>query len=90
MLMYNLIEYSGDYMKISGLLWQNYRNERFIYGNGVIIDVPDDSNSASFKYKQRITGQRGNDETKGIQIMAPLAQTFVARRRGGEGGWCWW
>ena len=39
-----------------------------VYGNdinnGVIIDVPDDSDSASFKSKQKITGQTGNNGTK--------------------------
>ena len=38
---YNLIEYSGNYSKTSGSLWQYYRDELFI-NNGAIIDVPDD------------------------------------------------
>ena len=37
---YNLIEYSGNYSKTSGSLWQYYRDELFI-NNGAIIDVPD-------------------------------------------------
>ena len=50
--MYNLTEYSDNYSKTSGTLWQYYRDEPFL-NNGVIIDVPDDPNSASFKSKQK-------------------------------------
>ena len=70
--MYNLIEYSDNYSKTSGSLWQYYRYEPFINNNGVIIDVPDDFNSASFKSKQKITGQTGGNGTKDFQIMVPL------------------
>ena len=72
MLNYNLTEYSDNYSKTSGSLWQYYRDEPFINNNGVIIDVPDDPDSASFKSKQKITVQTGNDGTKDIQIMVPL------------------
>ena len=46
--------------------------EPFIKNNDVIIDVLDDSDSASFKSKQKITGQTGNDGTKEVQVMVPL------------------
>ena len=46
---YNLIEYCDNYLKISGSLWQYYRDEPFI-NNGTIIDISDDPDSASFKY----------------------------------------
>ena len=72
MRMYNLIEYSDNYLKTSGSLWEYYRDEPFINDNGVIIDVSDDPDSASFKYKQKITGQSGNDRTKNVQIMVLL------------------
>ena len=58
--MYNLVEYNDNYSKISGSLWKYYRNEPFINNNGVITDDPD---SASFKSKQKTTGQTGNNET---------------------------
>ena len=35
-----------------GSLWQYYRDEPFIGDNGNIVNAPDDSNSASFKYKK--------------------------------------
>ena len=67
--LYNLIEYSHNYSKISGSLCQYYTDEGFICNNGVIVNVPDDLDSASFKYKQEITQ---NDRTKDVQIMIPL------------------
>ena len=51
--MYNLIEYSDNYLKTTGSLWQYYRVEPFIGNNENIIDVPDDPDSASFKYSNR-------------------------------------
>ena len=70
--MYNLIEYSDNYLKASGILWQYYGDERFMKNNGVIIDVPDDPDNASFKSKQKITFQTGNDGSKDVEIMVPL------------------
>ena len=72
MSMFNLLEYSDNYLKTSGSLWQYYRDEPFINDNGVIINVPDDPDNASFKYKQKITAQTENDGTKDVQIMIPL------------------
>ena len=69
--MYNLIKYSDNYSTTSVRLWQYYRDESFI-NNNVIVDVPDDPDSASFKFKQKVTGQTGNDGTKDVQIMVPL------------------
>ena len=66
------MEYSNNYLKNSGSLWQYYRDEPFINNNGVIIDVPDDPDNDSFKYKQKITSQAGNDGTKDVQTMVPL------------------
>ena len=56
--MYNLIDYSDNYTKKSGSLWQYYRDELF-NNNGTIVNIHDgfdDSDSASFKYEQKITG----------------------------------
>ena len=63
MLMYNLIEYSDNYSKTSGSLWQYYRYD------------PNDNitQSESFKYKFKITGKSpvaGN--TKDAKIAVPL------------------
>ena len=54
MLMYNLIEYSDNYSKTSGSLWQYYRDETFLDVNSAIADFPaDDNNSALSKFKNR-------------------------------------
>ena len=60
---YNLIEFSNNYSKTSRSLWQYYRNEPVLGNNDSIVDLPNDNNSASFKFKQKITGQTGNDGT---------------------------
>ena len=77
--MYNLIEYSHNYSKTFGSFWKYYREEPFA-NNGAIIDVPDDRDCASFKYKQKIIGQTGNNGTKNVQIMVPLKYLSNFRR----------
>ena len=63
MSMYNLIEYSDNYAKTSGSLWQYYGDEP----NNVL------ANSKSFKFKGRITGKTPvNDNEKDVEIMVPL------------------
>ena len=42
--MFNLIEYSDNYSKTSGSLWQYYRDEPFLDTNGAIADFPTGSN----------------------------------------------
>ena len=63
MLMYNLIEYTDNYSKTSGGLWQYYR------------DDPNDNltESESFKSKMKITGKTPNNgNTKDVEIILPL------------------
>ena len=61
--MYNLIEYSDNYVKTSGSLWQYYRDER----NDNL------ANSESFKFKVKITGKTpAADDEKDVEIMVPL------------------
>ena len=71
--MHNLIEYGDNYSKISGILWQYYRDEPDLGNNGNIIDSPNDNNSSiSFKFKYQITGQTENDGIKDDKIMVLL------------------
>ena len=61
--MYNLIEYSDNYSKTSGSLWQYCK------------DIPNDNStdSESFKYKVEITGKTPNNgNTKDVEIIVPL------------------
>ena len=71
--MSSLIECRDTYSKTSGGLWQYYRNEPALNDDGNTIDFPNDSyNSISFKFKQKITGQTVNNETKDVETMIPL------------------
>ena len=65
--------HSDVYWKTSGSLWQCYRNEPVLGNNNNIIDfLANNNNSISFKFKQQITGQTGNDGTKNVEIIVPL------------------
>ena len=60
---YNLIEYSDNYSKTSGTLWQYYKDDP---NNNL-------AKSESFKYKVKITGKTPNDRnTKDVEITLPL------------------
>ena len=61
---YNLIEYSDNYSKTSGRLWQYYRNEPDLTYAGAIDNFWTADDSASFKFKQKITGATDDDGTK--------------------------
>ena len=63
--MYNLIEYSDNYAKTSGSLWQYFRDE----------PVADDDieDSESFESKIKITGKTpNNNNVKDFEIIVPL------------------
>ena len=61
--MYNLIEYSDNYAKTTGSLWQYFRD-------GPNDDIED---SESFKSKIKITGKNPDDDNeKDVEIMVPL------------------
>ena len=71
MSMYNLIEYSDNYSKTSGRLWQYYK------------DILNDNlaRSESFKYKVKITGKTPADgNTKDIEIIVLLKYLSNFRR----------
>ena len=71
--MYNLIEHSDNYSKISGIFWQYCRDELALAANGDINYFNADNPSTNlFKIKEKITTQTGNNGTKNIEIMVPL------------------
>ena len=67
---YGLIEYKDNYSKTSGSLWEYYRDEPTLTNAGAPNNFP--GNGASFKYKQKIIGSKGNNGTKAVKIMVPL------------------
>ena len=56
MLMYNLIEYSNSYSKISGSLWQYCKDTPASYNNGGIANLNEANATDSFNFKGKITG----------------------------------
>ena len=70
--MYNVIENVAKYSKSSGSLWQYYREERAMTDVGAIADFSAADNSASFKFKQKITGATDNHGTKNVEIIVSL------------------
>ena len=66
--MYNLREYSDNYSKTSGSLWQYYRDASFLDNNGAIADFSaNNDNSASFKFKTKIECRTENNGTKNVK-----------------------
>ena len=70
--MSNLIEYSDNYSKTSGSLWQYTKDIPAVNNNNAIVDFTDNNVTDSFNFKLRITGQTGNDGTKYVEIMVPV------------------
>ena len=72
MLMYNLIEYSDNYAKTSGSLWQYCKDIPARDANNEITEFRVNNTTDSFKFKAKITGQTRDDGTKDVEIMVPL------------------
>ena len=70
--MYNLIEYSDNYTKTSGSLWQYCKDIPPRNNNNEIINFLGNNNTDSFNFKAKITSQTGNNGTKDVEIMVPL------------------
>ena len=73
MSMYNLIEYSDNYSKKSGNLWQYCKDIPAVSNNGNIVDFDGANATDSFNFKTKITGQTNDDgKINGVEIMVPL------------------
>ena len=75
--MYNLIEYRDNYSKTSGSLWQYCKDIPAVDNNNAIVNFTDNNLTDSFNFKVKITGQTGDDGTKNVEIMVPLAYLSV-------------
>ena len=69
---YNLIEYSDNYSKTSGSLWQYCREIPAVNNEGNIVEFTGANATDSFKFKTKITGKTNNDGIINVEIMAPL------------------
>ena len=70
--MYNLIEYSDNYAKTTGSLWQYYKDIPARNNNNEITEFTLGNTTDSFNFKVKFTGQTGNNGTKDVEIMVPL------------------
>ena len=74
MSMYYLMCYSNNDSKTCGGFWQNYRDEPITNNASVITDFPANDNTDLSNFKQKLTGQTGDDTTitTDVEIMVPL------------------
>ena len=77
--MYNLIEYSDNYSKTSGSLWQYWKDIPAVDNNGAIVDFKGANATDSFNFWTKITGQTVADNKNGniagsvdVELMVPL------------------
>ena len=68
--MHNLIEYSDNYSKTSGVLFQYCRDVPAVDNNGAVSDFTDaNATTDLFSLKEKLTG---SNVTKNVEIMVPL------------------
>ena len=79
MQLYNLIEYSNNYSKTSGSLWQFCKDIPAVDDNDAIVDFNGANCTDSFSFKTKKTGQTVADNKNGnvagrisVEIMIPL------------------
>ena len=69
---YNLIEYSDNYLQASGSLWQYCQDIRAVDNNNPIMNFDENNLTDSFNFKAKMTGQTRNNGRKNIEIMVPI------------------
>ena len=75
---YNLIEYSDNYSKTSGSLWQYCKEIPAVNNAGNIIDFTNTITTDSFKFKTKITGQTNNNgRIDNVETMTPLKDLII-------------
>ena len=73
MRMYNSIEYSDNYSKTFGSLWQYFKDIPTVNSNRDIAEFNWTNACGSFNFKAKLTNQTGNNETTDdIEIMVSL------------------
>ena len=70
--MYNLTEFSDNYAKTAGSLWQYCKDIPALNANGEIIVFDVNNVTDSFNFKVKFTGRTRNNGTKDVEIMVPL------------------
>ena len=70
--MYNLIEYSDNYSKASGSLWEYCKDIPAVDNNKAIVYFAESNLTGSFNFKLKMSFQTGDDGIKNVKIMIPL------------------
>ena len=70
--MYNLIEYTVNYLKTSGSLWQYCKEVPAVNDNGIIFNFDGINDTDSFKFKSNIISKTNNNGIINVEIMFPL------------------
>ena len=67
------MEYSDNYSKTSGSLWQYCKDIPAVNNDGDIVDFNGANATDSFNFKTKITGQTDNNRRiDNVEIMVPL------------------
>ena len=69
---YNLIQYSDNYSKTSGSLWQYCKEIPVVNNAGDIGEFNGANATDSFNFKTKITGQTSNNGRIDVEIMVPF------------------
>ena len=72
MQMHNSREYSDNYSKASGNLWQYCKDISSVNNNGDIVEFNGATATDSFNSKAKIIGKTGDNGTKEVEIMIAL------------------
>ena len=70
--MYSLIEYSDNYSKTYGSLWQYCKDITTVNNDGNIVNFGKANLNDSFNFKVKMTGRTDDNGTKDVEIMVPL------------------
>ena len=71
--MYNLVEYSDNYLETSGSLWQYCKEIQEVNNASNIVDFNGANATDSFNFKTKITGQTCDyGRIHDVEIMVPL------------------
>ena len=79
--MYNLIEYSENYSKTSGILWQYCKEIPALNNDGAIIGF-NGADADSFNFKTKVTGQTTDNNKNGnIAGRVNIEKMFLLKYR---------
>ena len=70
--MSNLIEYSDNYSKTSGSLWQYTKDIPALNNDNAVVNFSNNNLADSFNFKVKMIGKTGDHGRKNVEIMVPL------------------